>query len=288
MLEANQGDERQKLLERSRRPQSSKASSRTLPITVLSWTSAASTLLHITDLAWLLREAPSEILNVGDEVAAKVLKFDQEKTASRSHEAAWRRFRGSASLPLPPGTLFSGKVSNLTDYCASSRSSRASRSCALSEMDWTNKTCILKWVQLGMRSRSGCWKSMKSAPHLARDEAVHAYPWEDFGDEPQKGRQGARTIKSITDFGIFIGLPGGIDGLVHLSDLSWSLPGEEACATTRRAKRPKRGAVDRVERERISLGVKQREGDPYSSYLPRTQELDRDRHREIESTRRRP
>src|SRR3977135_1699216 len=229
-------------------------------------------LLHITDLAWRRVKHPSEILNVGDEVQAKVLKFDQEKNRvslgmKQLGEDPWV----GLSRRYPPGTRLFGKVTNLTDYGAFVEIEQGIEGLVhVSEMDWTNKNIHpTKVVQLGdevevmileideerRRISLGMKQGMPNA-------------WEGFSMNHKKGDKVKGLIKSITDFGVFIGLPGGIDGLVHLSDLSWSLPGEAAVRGYKKGQEVEAVvlAID-VERERISLGIKQMDGDPFSNFV---------------------
>jgi len=229
-------------------------------------------LLHITDLAWRRVKHPSEILAVGDEVEAKILKFDQEKNRvslglKQLGEDPWvglgRRY--------PTGTRLFGKVSNLTDYGAFVEIEAGIEGLVhVSEMDWTNKNVHpSKVVQLGDEVEVMVLEIDEERRRISLGmKQCMPNPWEEFAMNHKKGEKVRGQIKSITDFGIFIGLPGGIDGLVHLSDLSWGKPGEEA------VREYKKGqdvdalvlSID-VERERISLGIKQIEGDPFTSFI---------------------
>jgi len=228
-------------------------------------------LLHITDLAWRRVRHPSEVVQVGQEITAKVLKFDQEKNrvslgVKQLGEDPWvglgRRY--------PQGTRLFGKVTNLTDYGAFVEIEAGIEGLVhVSEMDWTNKNVDpKKVVQLGDEVEVMVLEIDEERRRISLGmKQCKPNPWEDFAISHKKGDRVRGQIKSITDFGVFIGLPGGIDGLVHLSDLSWSEPGEEA------VRRYKKGdeveamvlAID-TERERISLGVKQLSGDPFTNY----------------------
>ena len=229
-------------------------------------------LLHITDLAWRRVRHPSEVLNVGDEVQAKVLKFDQEKNRvslglKQLGEDPWV----GISRRYPQGTRLFGKVTNLTDYGAFVEIEQGIEGLVhVSEMDWTNKNVHpSKVVQLGDEVEVMILEIDEDRRRISLGmKQCAANPWDDFSMNYKKGDRVRGAIKSITDFGVFIGLPGGIDGLVHLSDLSWSLPGEEAIRNFKKG-----DEVDAVvlaidtDKERISLGIKQLDGDPYTSYI---------------------
>ena len=228
-------------------------------------------LLHITDLAWRRVRHPSEMLTVGQEVTAKILKFDQEKNrvslgVKQLGDDPWvgiaRRY--------PPNTRLFGKVTNLTDYGAFVEIESGIEGLVhVSEMDWTNKNVApSKATALGTEVEVMVLDIDEDKRRISLGiKQCKANPWEEFSRSQQKGDKLSGAIKSITDFGVFIGLPGGIDGLVHLSDLSWNEPGEEA------VKKYKKGdeveatvlAID-VEKERISLGIKQLSGDPFNNY----------------------
>ena len=229
-------------------------------------------LLHITDLAWRRVRHPSEVLNVGDEIEAKVLKFDQEKNRvslglKQLGEDPWV----GISRRYPQGTRLFGKVTNITDYGAFVEVEQGIEGLVhVSEMDWTNKNIHpTKVVQLGDEVEVMILEIDEDRRRISLGmKQCMSNPWDDFAINHKKGDKVRGQIKSITDFGVFIGLDGGIDGLVHLSDLSWSEQGEEA------VRRFKKGdeveavvlAID-VERERISLGIKQLEGDPYTNFI---------------------
>jgi small subunit ribosomal protein S1 len=229
-------------------------------------------LLHITDLAWRRVRHPSEVLNVGDEVTAKVLKFDQEKNRvslglKQLGEDPWV----GLSRRYPAGTRLFGKVSNLTDYGAFVEIEAGIEGLVhVSEMDWTNKNVHpSKVVQLGDEVEVMVLEIDEDRRRISLGmKQCMPNPWEEFSMNYKKGDKVKGQIKSITDFGVFIGLPGGIDGLVHLSDLSWSLTGEEAVRRYKKGDEVEAGVLSiDVERERISLGVKQLEGDPFNSFV---------------------
>jgi len=229
-------------------------------------------LLHITDLAWRRVRHPSEVLNVGDEVTAKVLKFDQEKNRvslglKQLGEDPWV----GLSRRYPSGTRLFGKVSNLTDYGAFVEIEAGIEGLVhVSEMDWTNKNVHpSKVVQLGDEVEVMVLEIDEDRRRISLGmKQCMPNPWEEFAMNYKKGDKVRGQIKSITDFGVFIGLPGGIDGLVHLSDLSWSLTGEEAVRRYKKGEEVEAGVLSiDVERERISLGIKQLEGDPFNSYV---------------------
>ncbi len=228
-------------------------------------------LLHITDLAWRRVKHPSEVLNVGDEVEAKVLKFDQEKNRvslgmKQLGEDPWvglgRRY--------PTGTRLFGKVTNLTDYGAFVEIEQGIEGLVhVSEMDWTNRNVHpSKVVQLGDEVEVMVLEIDEERRRISLGiKQCLPNPWEEFSMNHQKGEKVRGQIKSITDFGVFVGLPGGIDGLVHLSDLSWSQSGEEAVRNYKRGDEVEAVVLGiDTERERISLGIKQLAGDPFTSY----------------------
>ncbi|MEO8937364.1 MAG: 30S ribosomal protein S1 [Burkholderiaceae bacterium] len=228
-------------------------------------------LLHITDLAWRRVRHPSELISVGQEITAKVLKFDQEKNrvslgVKQLGEDPWV----GLSRRYPSGTRLFGKVTNITDYGAFVEVEQGIEGLVhVSEMDWTNRNISpAKVVALGDEVEVMVLEIDEDRRRISLGmKQCKPNPWEEFSLNHKKGDKVSGAIKSITDFGVFIGLPGGIDGLVHLSDLSWNEPGEEA------VRKFKKGddleaivlAID-LERERISLGVKQMEGDPFSNF----------------------
>jgi len=229
-------------------------------------------LLHITDLAWRRVKHPSEVLAVGDEVTAKVLKFDQEKNRvslgmKQLGEDPWV----GLSRRYPTGTRLFGKVTNLTDYGAFVEIEQCIEGLVhVSEMDWTNKNIHpTKVVQLGDEVEVMILEIDEERRRISLGmKQCMPNPWDEFAVNHKKGDKVKGLIKSITDFGVFIGLPGGIDGLVHLSDISWTLPGETAVRDYRKGQELEAVvlAID-VERERISLGIKQLDGDPFSNYV---------------------
>ncbi|MCC6609003.1 MAG: 30S ribosomal protein S1 [Burkholderiales bacterium] len=229
-------------------------------------------LLHITDLAWRRVKHPSEVLSVGDEVSAKVLRFDQEKNRvslglKQLGDDPWV----GLSRRYPTGTRLFGKVTNLTDYGAFVEIDSGIEGLVhVSEMDWTNKNVHpSKVVQVGDEVEGMILEIDEDRRRISLGmKQCLPNPWEEFAQNHRKGERVKGQIKSITDFGIFIGLPGGIDGLVHLSDLSWSASGEEAVKQFKKGEEIEAVVLSiDVERERISLGVKQIEGDPYSSFI---------------------
>ncbi len=229
-------------------------------------------LLHITDLAWRRVKHPSEVLNVGDEVEAKVLKFDQEKNRvslgiKQMGDDPWN----GLARRYPQGTRLFGKVTNLTDYGAFVEIEQGIEGLVhVSEMDWTNKNVHpSKVVQLGDEVEVMILEIDEQRRRISLGmKQCQSNPWDDFAINHKKGDKVKGAIKSITDFGVFIGLDGGIDGLVHLSDLSWSQPGEEAVRGYKKGDEVEAVvlAID-VERERISLGIKQLEGDPFGGFV---------------------
>ena len=229
-------------------------------------------LLHITDMAWRRVKHPSEVVQVGDEVEAKILKFDQEKNRvslgiKQLGDDPW----SGLSRRYPTGTRMFGKVANLTDYGAFVEIEPGIEGLVhVSEMDWTNKNVHpSKVVQLGDEVEVMVLEIDEERRRISLGmKQCKSNPWDDFEMNHKKGDKVKGQIKSITDFGVFIGLPGGIDGLVHLSDLSWSQPGEEAVHNFKKGDEVEAMvlAID-VERERISLGVKQMEGDPFNNYV---------------------
>ncbi|WP_457914691.1 30S ribosomal protein S1 [Candidatus Hartigia pinicola] len=229
-------------------------------------------LLHITDMAWKRVKHPSEIVNVGDEITVKILKFDRERTRvslglKQLGEDPWV----AISKRYPESTKLTGRVTNLTDYgCFVEIEEGVEGLVHVSEMDWTNKNIhpskvvnvadILEVMVLDIdeerRRISLGLKQCKSNP------------WQQFAKTHNKGDRVEGKIKSITDFGIFIGLKGGIDGLVHLSDISWNIAGEEVVRAYKKGDEiPAVVLQVDAERERISLGIKQLEEDPFNNYL---------------------
>ena len=228
-------------------------------------------LLHITDMAWKRVKHPSEIVNVGDEIAVKVLKFDKDKTRvslglKQLGEDPWAAIAGR----YPEGSKLSGRVTNLTDYgCFVEIEEGVEGLVHVSEMDWTNKNIHpSKVVSLGDTVEVMVLEIDEERRRISLGlKQCIPNPWEEFAKNFNKGDKVSGKIKSITDFGIFIGLDGGIDGLVHLSDISWA-GGEEAVREYKKGDEIS-AVVLQVdpERERISLGVKQTEDDPFNQYL---------------------
>ena len=229
-------------------------------------------LLHITDMAWKRIKHPSEIVNVGDEIDVKVLKFDRERNRvslglKQLGEDPWADITGR----YPEGAKVKAKITNLTDYgCFAEIETGVEGLVHVSEMDWTNKNIHpSKVVQLGDEVEVMILDIDEERRRISLGiKQCQENPWDAFSNQFAKGDKISGKIKSITDFGIFIGLDGGIDGLVHLSDISWNETGEEA------VRRFKKGdeletvvlAID-PERERISLGIKQLDEDPFSAYV---------------------
>ncbi len=229
-------------------------------------------LLHITDLAWRRVRHPSEMLSVGQEITAKVLKYDQEKNrvslgVKQLGDDPW----SGLARRYPQGTRLFGKVTNLTDYGAFVEVEQGIEGLVhVSEMDWTNKNVAPnKVVKLGDEVEVMVLEIDEERRRISLGmKQTKPNPWEDFALTHKKGDKVSGAIKSITDFGVFIGLPGNIDGLVHLSDLSWTEPGETAVHQYKKGDELETIvlAID-VERERVSLGVKQLEGDPLNNYI---------------------
>ncbi|GAA3527870.1 30S ribosomal protein S1 [Zobellella aerophila] len=229
-------------------------------------------LLHITDMAWKRVKHPSEIVNVGDEINVKVLKFDRERTRvslglKQLGEDPWVDIANR----YPEGTRLSGRVTNLTDYgCFVEIEEGVEGLVHVSEMDWTNKNIHpSKVVSVGDSVDVMVLDIDEERRRISLGlKQCKSNPWQLFAETHNKGDRVSGKIKSITDFGIFIGLDGGIDGLVHLSDISWNANGEEAVREFKKG-----DEIDAVvlqvdpERERISLGVKQIDEDPFNKYL---------------------
>lgn len=229
-------------------------------------------LLHITDMAWKRVKHPSEVVNVGDEIEVKVLKFDRERTRvslglKQLGEDPWE----DITRRYPVGTRMFGKVTNLTDYgCFVEIEEGVEGLVHVSEMDWTNKNIHpSKVVQMGDEVEVMVLDIDAERRRISLGmKQCQENPWDAFSGTHNKGDKVAGKIKSITDFGIFIGLDGGIDGLIHLSDIAWNVPGEEAVRNYAKGDEVEAVilAID-PERERISLGIKQMEKDPFSNYV---------------------
>ncbi|MBE0463332.1 MAG: 30S ribosomal protein S1 [Halomonadaceae bacterium] len=229
-------------------------------------------LLHITDMAWKRIKHPSEIVAVGDEINVKVLKFDRERNRvslglKQLGEDPWVNIKQR----YPEGTKVHAVVTNLTDYgCFAELEEGVEGLVHVSEMDWTNKNIHpSKVVQVGDDVDVMVLDIDEERRRISLGiKQCTANPWETFNAEYNKGDRVSGTIKSITDFGIFIGLEGGIDGLVHLSDISWTETGEEAVRNFKKGDEAEAVilSID-PERERISLGIKQMDSDPVAEYL---------------------
>ncbi len=229
-------------------------------------------LLHITDMAWKRVKHPSEIVNVGDEINVKVLKFDRERSRvslglKQLGEDPWVEIANR----YPEGHKLSGRVTNLTDYgCFVEIEEGVEGLVHVSEMDWTNKNIHpSKVVNLDDVVEVMVLEIDEERRRISLGlKQCKMNPWEEFASKQAKGDQVSGKIKSITDFGIFIGLDGGIDGLVHLSDISWDVAGEEAVREYKKGDEVS-AVVLQVdpERERISLGIKQLNEDPFNKYL---------------------
>jgi len=229
-------------------------------------------LLHITDMAWKRVKHPSEVVNIGDEIEVKVLKFDRERNRvslglKQLGEDPWvditRRY--------PEGTRLFGKVTNITDYgCFVEIEEGVEGLVHVSEMDWTNKNVSPgKIVQVGDEVEVMILDIDEERRRISLGmKQVRTNPWEEFAATHNKNDKVSGVIKSITDFGIFVGLDGGIDGLIHLSDISWSVAGEDAIRNFKKGEEIEAVvlSVD-PERERISLGIKQLEKDPFSNWV---------------------
>ena len=228
-------------------------------------------LLHITDLAWRRVHHPSEVVQVGQEIETKVLKFDRERARvslglKQLGEDPWT----GIARRYPAGTRLFGKVSNITDYGAFVEIEDGIEGLVhVSEMDWTNKNVDpRKVVTLGEEVEVMVLDIDEERRRISLGmKQCRANPWEEFSQTHKKGDRVKGQIKSITDFGVFIGLDGGIDGLVHLSDLSWKEAGEQAVHAYKKGDEVEAVVLSiDTERERISLGIKQLAGDPFSDF----------------------
>ena len=229
-------------------------------------------LLHITDMAWKRVKHPSEIVNVGDEITVKVLKFDRERTRvslglKQLGEDPWV----AIAKRYPEGTKLTGRVTNLTDYgCFVEIEEGVEGLVHVSEMDWTNKNIHpSKVVNVGDVVEVMVLDIDEERRRISLGlKQCKTNPWQQFAETHNKGDRVEGKIKSITDFGIFIGLDGGIDGLVHLSDISWNVAGEEAVREYKKGDEIAAVVLQvDAERERISLGVKQLAEDPFNNYV---------------------
>ena len=233
-------------------------------------------LLHITDMAWKRVKHPSEIVNVGDEINVKVLKFDRERTRvslglKQLGEDPWV----AIAKRYPEGTKLTGRVTNLTDYgCFVEIEEGVEGLVHVSEMDWTNKNIHpSKVVNVGDVVEVMVLDIDEERRRISLGlKQCKSNPWQQFAETHNKGDRVEGKIKSITDFGIFIGLDGGIDGLVHLSDISWNVAGEEAVREYKKGDEIAAVVLQvDAERERISLGVKQLAEDPFNNWVALTQ-----------------
>jgi len=229
-------------------------------------------LLHITDMAWKRVKHPSEVVSVGQELEVKVLKFDRERNrVSLGLKQLGADPWADLARRYPPSTRLFGKVTNIADYgCFAEIEEGVEGLVHVSEMDWTNKNVNPhKVVQIGDEVEVMVLDIDEERRRISLGlKQCKPNPWVEFSENYKKGDKVAGQIKSITDFGVFIGLPGGIDGLVHLSDLSWDIAGEEAVRNYKKGEELETTvlAID-PERERISLGVKQLDKDPLSLFL---------------------
>jgi small subunit ribosomal protein S1 len=229
-------------------------------------------LLHITDMAWKRVKHPSEVVNVGDEIDVKILKFDRERQRvslgiKQLGDDPWQ----DLARRYPPQTRMFGKVTNIADYgCFVEIEEGVEGLVHVSEMDWTNKNVNpSKVVQVGDEVEVMVLEIDEERRRISLGiKQCQTNPWAAFSATVNRGDKVSGQIKSITDFGIFVGLEGGIDGLVHLSDISWDIPGEEAVHNYKKGQEIEAAilAID-SERERISLGIKQLDKDPFSSWL---------------------
>ena len=229
-------------------------------------------LLHITDMAWKRVKHPSEIVNVGDEITVKVLKFDKDRTrVSLGLKQLGQDPWAAIAENHPVNSKLSGKVTNLTDYgCFVEILDGVEGLVHVSEMDWTNKNIHpSKVVSLGDVVEVMVLEIDEERRRISLGlKQCKPNPWTQFAETHNKGDKVVGKIKSITDFGIFIGLEGGIDGLVHLSDISWNVQGEEAVRNYKKGDEVAAVVlqVDAV-KERISLGIKQLEEDPFNNFV---------------------
>ncbi len=229
-------------------------------------------LLHITDMAWKRVKHPSEIVNVGDEIDVKVLKFDRERNrVSLGMKQLGQDPWADLARRYPSGSRLFGKITNIADYgCFVEIEEGVEGLVHVSEMDWTNKNVNpSKVLHIGQEVEVMVLDIDEERRRISLGiKQCFPNPWDEFAATHNKGEHVKGLIKSITDFGIFIGLDGGIDGLVHLSDISWNEPGEDAVRNYSKGEEIEAVvlSVD-PERERISLGVKQLEKDPYSNFV---------------------
>ena len=229
-------------------------------------------LLYITDLSWKRVKHPSEVLTVGQEVEAKVLRFDQDKhrVSLGLKQLSNDPWAGVAERH-PVGTRLFGKVSNITDYGAFIEIENGIEGLVhVSEMDWTNKNVNpAKVAKLGDEVQVQILEIDGDKRRISLGlKQCQQNPWVEFSEKFQKGNNVKGTIRSITDFGLFVGLDGGIDGLVHVSDISWTLTGDAAIRNYKKGQEVEAVIISvDVEKERIALGIKQLDNDPYSLFL---------------------
>ncbi len=229
-------------------------------------------LLHITDMAWKRVKHPSEVVDVGQEIEVKILKFDRERQRvslgmKQLGDDPWK----DLARRYPPQTRLFGKVTNIADYgCFVEIEDGVEGLVHVSEMDWTNKNVNpSRVVSVGEEVEVMVIEIDEERRRISLGiKQCKSNPWAEFAATFNRNDKVSGQIKSITDFGIFIGLDGGIDGLVHLSDISWEVPGEEAVRNYKKGQEIEAAvlAID-AERERISLGIKQLEKDPFSAWL---------------------
>jgi len=229
-------------------------------------------LLHITDMAWKRVKHPSEVVKVGDEIDVRILKFDRERSRvslglKQLGADPWENI----ARRYPPHTRVFGKVTNIADYGAFVEIEDGVEGLVhVSEMDWTNKNVNpAKVVHTGQEVEVMVLDVDEERRRISLGlKQCQANPWKEFAENYNRGDKVSGQIKSITDFGIFIGLPGNIDGLVHLSDISWDQPGEEAVRNYQKSQQLEAMVLSiDPERERISLGIKQLAKDPFSAYI---------------------
>jgi small subunit ribosomal protein S1 len=229
-------------------------------------------LLHITDMAWKRVKHPSEVVKVGDEIEVRILKFDRERSRvslglKQLGADPWENI----ARRYPPNTRVFGKVTNIADYGAFVEIEDGVEGLVhVSEMDWTNKNVNpAKVVHTGQEVEVMVLDVDEERRRISLGlKQCKANPWKEFAENHNRGDRVSGQIKSITDFGIFIGLPGNIDGLVHLSDISWDQPGEEAVRNYQKAQQVEAMVLSiDPERERISLGIKQLAKDPFSAFI---------------------
>ncbi len=229
-------------------------------------------LLHITDMAWKRVKHPSEVVKVGDEIEVRILKFDRERSRvslglKQLGADPWENI----ARRYPPNTRVFGKITNIADYGAFVEIEDGVEGLVhVSEMDWTNKNVNpAKIVHTGQEVEVMVLDVDEERRRISLGlKQCQANPWKEFSENFNRGDRVGGQIKSITDFGIFIGLSGGIDGLVHLSDISWDVPGEEAVRSYQKSQQVEAMVLSiDPERERISLGIKQLAKDPFSGYI---------------------